>query len=150
LAKTLSTIAALVGLGAALAGCAADAGTPPAAPAETAEGLAVLALDQRGAIGEVAVTPLRIEEDSRCPTGVQCIQAGTVRVAVRIEAGAARRDIVLTLAEPLALDRGRRLTLAAVCPYPHHPGTIGPAAYRFTFALGRDGAPPQPAVACLS
>lgn len=131
----------------ALAGCAADAGAPPPRT-EAAEGLAVLALEERGAIGGVAVTPLRIEEDSRCPTGVQCIQAGTVRVAVRIEEGRARRDAVLTLAEPLGLDGGRRLTLAAVCPYPHHPGTIAPAAYRFTFVLGRDGAAAQPAIAC--
>lgn len=131
----------------ALAGCAMDAAAPP--PAEATEGLAVLALEQRGEIGGIAVTPLRIEEDSRCPTGVQCIQAGTVRAAVRVEEGGSARDIVLTLDEPLGLGRGRQLILGVVCPYPRHPGTIAPSAYRFTFLVRRETSPPQPVIACL-
>lgn len=139
-------LAALLAVVPAVAGCAPGR-APAAAPAE---GLAILALGQRGAIGGVAITPLRIEEDSRCPTGVQCIQAGTVRVAVRIEEGGGRRDALLTLAEPVRLDGGRRLMLAAACPYPQHPGAIGAATYRFTFTLAGDGAPPQAVIACTA
>ncbi len=125
---------ALLALGLLASACAAGAGT-----AESA-GPITLALDQRGEMNGIAVTPLRIEEDSRCPTGVQCIQAGTVRVAARVEGDGARRERVLTLAQPLRLVDGRALRLAAVCPYPHQPGTILPASYRFTFALGGDEA----------
>lgn len=127
-------------------GCAAA--TDPAATAEAEAGQAVLALSQGGRIGGVAVTPLRIEEDSRCPTGVQCIQAGTVRVAVRLEERGGERETVLTLGQPVGLADGRALSLAAVCPYPRHPGTIARAAYRFHFALGSDGtAPAEPSCA---
>jgi hypothetical protein len=136
--KSARRIVALLALGLFAAGCAADGGPPP--PAEAAEGLATLALDQRGELDGIAVTPLRIEEDSRCPTGVQCIQAGTVRVAIRIEERGARRETLLTLAQPVWIADGRALSLAAVCPYPRHPGAISPGSYRFTFTLGGDDA----------
>jgi hypothetical protein len=145
--RIASFVVAVLGPGSILAGCAAG-GEAPTPAAEQANGLATLALDRRGVVGGVAVTPLKIEEDSRCPTGVQCIQAGTVRLAVRLEDGATRRETVLTLAQPLELASGRWLTLAAACPYPRHPGTIAPASYRFTFALDRDGAGRRPDVAC--
>ena len=137
---------ALLALGLLASGCAAGAG--PATPAEPEAGSAPVALDQRGVAGGIAVTPLRIEEDSRCPTGVQCIQAGRVRLAVRLEDDGTRQETVLTLAQPLGLAGGRWLILAAVCPYPSHPGTIAPASYRFTFALDEDGAGPRRDLAC--
>jgi hypothetical protein len=143
-------LVALLAPGFLAAGCAAGADKGPAAPVGPETGLATVALDQRGEIGGVAVTPLRIEEDSRCPSGVQCIQAGTVRVAVRIEQGGGQREAVLTLAEPLRLADGRELTLAAVCPYPRHPGRIGAASYRFTFAFDRDGTSAARGLACAS
>ena len=128
---------------AALAECAASADTPPSPGGGTASAR----LGQRRAIGEVAVTPLRIEEDSRCPTGVQCIQAGTVRLAVRIETRRARRQAVLTLAKPLWVDSGAWLTLCAVTPHPAPPGPVRPARYRFSFALDRAATAPAPACA---
>lgn len=129
------TIGSAVILAIATPGCAARVGAPPP---PLREGLAAaVGLGQRAAFGGgLAVTPLRIEEDSRCPLGVQCIQAGTVRLAVRIEEGAAARDAVLTLKQPLRLAGGSWLTLAAICPYPRQPGAIRPESYRFSFALG--------------
>lgn len=124
----------------AAAGCASAerpvAGSPP--------GSIILALQQRGAAGGFAVTPLRVDEDSRCPAEVQCIQAGTVRLAVRI-AGRVTLQPVLTLAQPSRLDSHSWLTLCAVTPYPARPGRIGPPAYRFSFVLGRGASPPAPA-----
>ena len=124
---------ALLASGLLLNGCATGAGEPEA-------GLATVALEQRAAFGGVAVTPLRVEEDSRCPAGVQCIQAGTVRVTVRLEGDGAPREALLTLDRPVGLADGRALSLAAVCPYRRHPGAISPASYRFTFTLGGDEA----------
>jgi hypothetical protein len=108
-----------------------------AALADCAAATATAGLGRRAALGGVAVTPLRVEEDSRCPTEVQCIQAGTVRVAVRIREGGARREAVLPLGRPLRLGAGW-LTLCAVTPYPARPGAVPRAAYRFSFALGQD------------
>lgn len=128
----------------AAAGCA-SAERPVAGSSHVSAGPITLALGQRGAIGGFAVTPLRVEEDSRCPASVQCIQAGTVRLAVRI-AGPARRQPVMTLKRPFRLDPVSWLTLCAVTPYPASPGRIGPSAYRFGFVLGRGSA--APAAAC--
>lgn len=134
-------VAVLLALGALLAGCAsAGAG---AAVDEPEAGLATVAIEQRAELGGVAVTPLRVEEDSRCPAEVQCVQAGTVRLAVRVEEGGAGRETVLTLGQPMGLIDGRTLRLAAVCPYPRHPGAIVRADYRFTLVLGSEGTEPM-------
>jgi hypothetical protein len=130
-------------LAATAAGCASSE-RPAALSSSASPGSIILALDRRGTVGGFAVTPLLIEEDSRCPADVQCIQAGTVRLAVRIE-GRASLQPILTLARPSRLDSNSWLTLCAVTPYPAQPGRIGPAAYRFRLVLHRGAAPPAPA-----
>ena len=128
----------------ALTACAPSVGAPMQAP-PLREGMAgAVGLGQPAAFGRgVAATPLRIVEDSRCPIGVQCVQAGTLRVAVRIEEGGTARADVMTLEQPVRLAGGGFLTLAAVCPYPGQPGAIRAESYRFHFALGA-AAPPPP------
>ena len=125
----LVLVAALIASGCAPA---ADAGAslPP-----LHDGTATVKLGGKARFGNMSLTPLRIEEDSRCPTGVQCIQAGTVRLLVRIDARTSERETVLTLGKPIALEGGRWLALAAVCPYPRRPGRIARDLYRFTFAF---------------
>lgn len=104
-----------------------------------------LKLQQRGSVGGLAVTPLRVEEDSRCPTSVQCIQAGNVRLSVRI---GGRATHILTRGQPSGIDSGAWLILCDVVPYPARPGRIRPEAYRFGFVLRRSVAPPERASAC--
>jgi hypothetical protein len=122
----------------AAAGCA-SAERPTDGSASVSSGPTFLKLRQRGAVGGVAVTPLRVEEDSRCPASVQCIQAGNVRLSVGV---GGRGRHVLTLAQPSNIGSGAWLTLCEVVPYPARPGRIGPAAYRFGFVLRRGDAPP--------
>ena len=133
-----------------LAGCAPSAGAPISA-LPLREGLAsAVGFGQRAEFGGgVAATPLRIVEDSRCPIGVQCVQAGTLRVAVRIEEVGAARQTVLTLEQPVGLAGGAFLTIAAACPYPRHPGAIRPESYRFHFALGASAPAPPLDFVCL-
>jgi hypothetical protein len=128
----------------AAAGCAA-AERPGAQSPGAGRSSITLALKRSGAVGGFEVTPLRVEEDSRCPSGVQCIQAGTVRLAVRI-AGKVRLQPLMTLARPSRLGSESWLTLCAVTPYPARPGRIAPSAYRFRFVPGRGSEPP--AAAC--
>ena len=132
-----ASLAALALLAPALAGCAAGAA------AGTADGVATLRLGEAARIGGRAVRALRVEEDSRCPADVQCIQAGTVRLAVAVGTGGGARHLVLRLDEPVELERGRWLSLAAVCPAPRAPGRIESDAYRFTLSAAA-GAPPPP------
>jgi hypothetical protein len=130
-----------------LAAAAAEGASAEPAAARSAGGSfgsTFLKLGQRGSVGGVAVTALRVEEDSRCPMHAQCIQAGTVRLSVRI--GTSAR--VLTWAKPFGLGSGAWLTLCDVIPYPHRTGRIGPGDYRFGFVLLRGAVPPARGRAC--
>jgi hypothetical protein len=129
----------------AIGACAAPSPSPAG---RSEDGHATVALGKQARFGSLLTVPLRIEEDSRCPTGVQCIQAGTVRIAVRISGGGARSENILTLGKPLELAGAGWLSLAAVCPYPAHPGRIERASYRFTLAFRRDGPPAPLDLAC--
>ena len=131
---------ALLALAAALAGCAAR---PPVVQSVPRDGTVTVALGGHARFAGLDVEPVRIEEDSRCPTGVQCIQAGTVRLLVRIADRRGKREATLTLGKPVALEAGGWLGLAAVCPYPRHPDRIARESYRFTLAF-RVEAPPTP------
>jgi hypothetical protein len=109
----------------ATAGCAA---TLPKGPLR--DGTTTVALGEHARFAGLDVLPVRIEEDSRCPTGVQCIQAGTVRLLVRIEDRTGTNAPTFTLGKPIALRGGGWLALAAVCPYPSHPEKIARDSYR--------------------
>jgi hypothetical protein len=106
---------------------------PPAnPPAPPADGLAWARLGQAVTVGGPRVTPLRVIEDSRCPSEVQCVWAGQVRLSVRIEtgAGASTRELTSGQGEPVA---DGSLTLVAVEPPTRAEVTIPPEIYRFGF-----------------
>jgi hypothetical protein len=117
----------------ALAGCAHDA-APPGAEFHSV----TLALEERGKLDYFRLTPLRVLEDSRCPAGTQCIQAGTVRLALRIE-DSSRRQQDLTLAEPFRIRPDAWLILCTVTPARPSRSEIAPGNYRFRFALAKVG-----------
>jgi hypothetical protein len=85
-------------------------------------------------IGTVTITPISVLEDSRCPANVQCIQAGTVRIAARLRMNGKSETATLGFLMPHQL-RDRWIHLVAACPNPMHPVTIAPVDYRFTFVL---------------
>ncbi len=82
-------------------------------------------------VGPLAVTPIKLLEDSRCPQETQCVWAGRVRISARIDGG---EPIELTQGQPFALG-GRSLTLAEVHPEPRKDVTRYPDEYRFGFTL---------------
>jgi hypothetical protein len=84
--------------------------------------------------GGVAVTPLSVIEDSRCPLGVQCIQAGTVRLSTRISRGGQESEVVVGLRKPAAIG-SMWLHLDEAFPYPRQPGPIAPGNYSFSFTI---------------
>ncbi|MEA3017163.1 MAG: hypothetical protein QOI38_1885 [Sphingomonadales bacterium] len=129
-------------------GCAPSPADPGAA--ETSLESATLRLGEAARLRGVRVRVLRVVEDSRCPASVQCVQAGTVRLAARLSDERGTREVMLSLgvAEPLA---GRRsLRLLAACPYPRAPGAIASADYSFLIATGADGAERPALYACPS
>ncbi len=63
------------------------------------EGSAV-ALGHPVAVADIALTPLSVIEDSRCPINARCVWAGRIVVETQVD-GAGWRDVLpLTLGEP--------------------------------------------------
>jgi hypothetical protein len=90
-------------------------------------------LNEIANVSGIAVRPLTVIEDSRCPTLVQCVWAGRVRISADIT-GAGTRE--LTLGEPAAVSGGT-LTLVDVRPGKRADQTIAQRDYRFTFRFQR-------------
>ena len=93
------------------------------------------------------ITPLEIVEDSRCPANVRCIQAGTVRLRVRLQERRKSRELVIGLEQPARLQTGW-LYLAAVCPVRVVSDALTPHDYRFTFAISASAVAPNVNAPC--
>jgi hypothetical protein len=133
--KTSLAAAALLCLAAAGAGCAPTVAQDASAAAPS--GQAFLRIGEEVRLGGLRVRALRLIEDSRCPAGVQCIHAGTVRIAVRLTQDGTVREAVLRLGEREPLGEGRSLQLLSACPEPPSPGAAPPPeTYRFFVAAG--------------
>ena len=83
-------------------------------------------------VGRLAVRPLALLEDSRCPVGVTCVSAGRVRIDALV--GKMRRP--MTLGEPIKVEGGT-LLLAEVLPNRQAEVPIAAADYRFRFSFSR-------------
>ncbi|MBU3991897.1 MAG: hypothetical protein KKA12_05025 [Alphaproteobacteria bacterium] len=95
------------------------------------DGITRAQIGETAQVGGIAVTPVKLLEDSRCPQETQCVWAGRVRIEARIDGG---DPVELTLGQPLAL-AGRSLTLAEVQPEPRKDITRYSDEYRFGFTL---------------
>lgn len=110
----------------ALAACA----TVPASN----DGIARTGLGERAYADGPYVTPLEVLEDSRCPSDVQCIWAGRLRISARIELGSRDETRELTQGEPVQLADGT-LELFEVFPYPTTDQPVAAEDYRFGFTF---------------
>lgn len=89
----------------------------------------------------VRVRLVAVEEDSRCPQGVQCIWAGNVRVALLVKGpGRASRRVALnTASEPREIKlNGRTVTISKVGPSRVANRDIKSRTYRITLTLSGD------------
>lgn len=82
----------------------------------------------------IAVTPTAIIEDSRCPLGVACIQAGTVRVETRIGDNWNGAKYVFSLGVPTQIGN-RIVELIEVLPNAVSQKTLNPYDYRLTYRI---------------
>ncbi|MCC8613066.1 hypothetical protein [Xanthomonas euvesicatoria] len=89
-------------------------------------------LGEIAAVNRHKVRPDRVIEDSRCPTDVQCIQAGRMIVKVTVIGGGWSKQIDITLGVPVPVADGM-LTLVDATPVPSAQKTITPSSTRFTF-----------------
>lgn len=88
----------------------------------------------------VQITPLEVVEDSRCPEGVQCIQAGTVRVRASVipRDGTIAEDVIFALGVPMTVGTDQ-VTLMAVAPAKKEGAEIASGDYVFTFTVVKEG-----------
>ena len=115
-------------LGLFLAACA-TAAPPSAGP--TAR------LGQYAFIDGLRIRPIRVVEDSRCPSNVQCVWAGRLVVETEISGRAPYQLRTLELGKPEAVAvAGGSLTLAAAEPAKLAGAEIPRNAYLFTFQRG--------------
>ena len=92
----------------------------------------------------LTVTMNAVPEDSRCPTGVQCIWEGNARVTVTLaKTGQAAQsfDLNTTLDPKTATYLDYQIELVALDPYPtYRGGPIAQSRYRATFVVRRAAA----------
>ena len=107
------------------------------------------ALNQRIYKFGVHITPLEVIEDSRCPMGVYCIQAGTVRLKARLEDGKHSEIVTFDIGSPVSFGN-KHVALMSVLP-PKTQKPLAPSDYRFTFsvAYGMGGDAPDGGVGTL-
>jgi hypothetical protein len=88
--------------------------------------------------GSTKVTFVRVTEDSRCPTGVQCVWAGQVMVLLEITLGTEVQQYTLVTVTAFegnvnSIEVGDyTVTLTQVDPYPVYGQTTNPADYQIT------------------
>ncbi|WP_309752560.1 hypothetical protein [Novosphingobium sp.] len=106
-------------------------------PVVSQNGIAEVKLGQTADFGAAKVTVVKVLEDSRCPARVQCVWAGRVKVAVRIENRDGPRVRELTNEVPIQAGDGGILELLDVRPEKVADRAISNGDYRFTLRYTR-------------
>lgn len=109
---------------------------PNTAPPPATDGPAVVRtwVGHKASGGGVSITPLEVVEDSRCPTGVYCIQAGTVRIKAVIESGLGKSTMTFTLGTPVTTE-AETIVLSDVQPFKTQSHTIAQNEYKISFTV---------------
>ncbi len=96
-------------------------------------GTVTLGLGQSASFPGITITPTSVAQDSRCATGVQCVQAGTVQVVVQSTlADGATQSNTIALGSTIQVD-AYSIALTSVNPEKTSGSTISSSDYRFTF-----------------
>ncbi|HRH20890.1 MAG TPA: hypothetical protein PLE81_09680 [Brevundimonas sp.] len=128
------TVVLSLGLGLALASCAA---TPATGGPSYFSGQRTAGLDEAVRLSNLRIIPLEVVEDSRCPTDVDCVWAGRLVVRVMIQSSAfPTRTESMELGRGIALEDARSLTITAAEPDRVSGVAVRPSDYRLTFTLG--------------
>jgi hypothetical protein len=115
----------------ALAGCAVVPHAPIVESTPWPAGTAV-PLGQPVQLGDLAVTPEKVIEDSRCPDSVRCVWAGRLIVRTRIDGAGWRDTANITLGETYGT-HGYVVALVSAAPGKQAEREIAAREYRFTY-----------------
>ncbi len=130
-----TTIAAFL-LVAPMAGCATYPGNAPIVDNGPVQPFgSFVAIDQPVSVGsDIVVTPQKVYEDSRCPTGVQCVWSGRVVVTTRIDGPGWRETVNLVSGEQQRV-RDHDFLLIEVLPAQKPQSGIPESEYRFNYRI---------------
>lgn len=96
-------------------------------------GKTILSVNQvAGFKSGVSIRPVTVIEDSRCPAGVECIQAGTVKISLREGYAGQTTMHTLSLGESFT-SHGTKVTFTEAAPLKTTTGVVGP--YQLTFIV---------------
>lgn len=83
----------------------------------------------------VYITPIRVTEDSRCPSGTECIWAGTLKLLTKLEVGQKTTEMELTL-DTMTTFNNKRITLIDASPKSTQVGgATTPVMAVYTFSV---------------
>ncbi len=85
-------------------------------------------------INGVTITPLEVTEDSRCPQGVQCIWAGTLKLKANLSKPSGNFDTILELGKSVSTGT-EDVVLISVSPTPKAGEKMAFKDYQFEFTV---------------
>ena len=92
-------------------------------------------IDQAISAFGITLKPSEIVEDSRCPTDVQCIQAGRLRVKVEMGSSLGATSRIFEIGQSEVYD-GHKITLKSAFPSSKkNTVELKPSDYSFTFLI---------------
>lgn len=104
--------------------------------AQASQSLMVRIGQEKAARGNLRVRFLTLVEDSRCPTGTQCVWAGTARIKIQVRSSArnAQTFDIETNGDDVMF-RGYRIKLTNLTPHPANNIRINRNGYVATFRI---------------
>lgn len=97
-------------------------------------GKVVLTVGETAHFKDNSITLLRVFDESRCPTGVTCIWAGTVKVEILNVTAMGTSTEKIELGKFLTTE-GEKIEVISVTPYPTKDTVISQNAYKVTFEV---------------
>lgn len=82
----------------------------------------------------IFITPLKIISDSRCPSDVQCIWAGTIVIRLRLERDGMVQEVDLEIDKTIVFSQ-QNVSLKSAAPYPKEGKEISENEYIFSFIV---------------
>lgn len=82
---------------------------------------------------------LEVIEDSRCPTGVDCIWAGNAKIKVQVVGSHSSQvfEFNTNIGAKGDIFDGWAITIDNLTPYPHADKPINPKSYKVKFTISR-------------
>lgn len=115
---------------------------PPGIPAPSSQilpyGKTTLHLGETARFNNLSFELVRVFDDSRCPKGVTCIWAGTLKTEIRILSGMGESIETVELGKSIATE-AETITFLSATPYSEEGKAITTVDYALTFSVTQRG-----------